>query len=53
MFPNVGHYFILFVFLFPSSAIFTKISFKPHDTVTLIYSENTTEEELQTKREEE
>lgn len=35
------------------SAIFSKIYFKPHDTVTLIYSENTTEEELQPKKEEE
>jgi hypothetical protein len=43
--------FILFAFLFPSCAIFSKISCKPHDTVTLIYSENTTEEELQTKGE--
>jgi len=32
--------------------IFAKIYFKPYDTVTLIYSENTTEE-LETKREEE
>jgi hypothetical protein len=53
MFPKLWRCFILSVFLFPSSAIFTKISFKPYDTVTLIYSENTTEEELQTKREEE
>jgi hypothetical protein len=53
MFPEVWHCFILLVFLFPPSAIFAKISFKPYDTVTLIYSENTKEEELETKREEE